>query len=288
MKNMLVNKKIISLILLTIFLICIIQSPSHGGFLDNILGIFTAIIDLIIDIAEGVVKIAEGVANLSIRIVGTVFWDTGSLTNITPAYHDGGIFGVIVSNNIHLWDALTHQTLNTFTYTSNLTDIVFSLDGLLIASGSDDNTVQLWDPNTLQLKTKLIGHTDSVLSVSFSPDGSMLASAGADGFVKLWNPETFQNLGSFGGHTDTVRSIKFSPNGSILASADNDHSIRFWNPQTQTLQTTLVGHTAAILSLAFSADGAMLASASEDGTVRVWDTQNNQELARVFCLQCRL
>ncbi len=279
MNNMLVNKKIISLILLTIFLICIIQSPSHGGFLDNIIGIFTAFIDLVVDIAEGVVKIAEGVANLSIRIVGTVFWDTGSLTNITPAYHDGGLFGVIVSSHIHLWDALTHQTLNSFTYTSNLTNIVFSLDGLMIASGSDDNTVQLWDPNTLQLKTKLIGHTDSVLSVSFSPDGSMLASAGADGFVKLWNPETFQNLGSFGGHTDTVRSIKFSPNGSILASADNDHSIRFWNPQTQTLQTTLVGHTEAIWSLAFSTDGSMLASASEDGTVRIWNTQNNQEIA---------
>ena len=279
MKNMLVNKKIITLILLSIFLIFSIQGTSHGGFFDILIDVLVGVAELVVDVAVGVVEFATGVVNLSIRIVYTLFWDTGSLTNIVPATHDGGIFGVIVSSNIHLWDTVTHQTLNTFTYTSNLTNIAFSLDGLLIASGSDDHTVQLWNPNTLQLITKLIGHTGSVLSVSFCPDGSMLASAGADRSVKLWNPETFQNLGSLGGHTDIVRSIKFSPDGSMLASAGNDHTIRFWNPQTQAPQTTLLGHTGTIWSLAFSADGSMLASASEDGTVRVWDTQTHQEQA---------
>ena len=103
MKNMLVNKKIITLILLSMFLICVVQGTSHGGFLDILIDVLVDIVDIVVDVAVGVVEFATGVVNLSIRIVDTVFWDTGSLTNITTATHDGGLFGVIVSNIIHLW-----------------------------------------------------------------------------------------------------------------------------------------------------------------------------------------
>lgn len=73
----------------------------------------------------------------------------------------------------------------TLTGEENLTSVAFSPDGKLLASGSYDKTVRVWDIQTADLKLTLKGHDDVVESVAFSPDGT-LASASADKTVKLW------------------------------------------------------------------------------------------------------
>ena len=55
-----------------------------------------------------------------------------------------------------------------------------------LASGSSDNTIQLWDVDTGAHKNTLTGHTFGVRSVAFSPDGHTLASGSGDGTVLLW------------------------------------------------------------------------------------------------------
>ena len=64
--------------------------------------------------------------------------------------------------------------------------VAFSADGKLLASGSWDKTVQLWDTARGTAKQMLTGHTDVVTSVTFSRDGKTLASGSADGTVLLW------------------------------------------------------------------------------------------------------
>jgi WD40 repeat protein len=56
----------------------------------------------------------------------------------------------------------------------------------MLASGSNDNTIKLYDLNTVtELKT-LKGHTNWVNSVAFSPDSKILASGSKDHTVKIW------------------------------------------------------------------------------------------------------
>jgi len=166
------------------------------------------------------------------------------------------------------WDS-TLQVLNA--HTRDVNSVRFSPDGKLLASGSDDNTVRLWDPATGTCHSTLKGHSGWVHSVAFSPDGKLLASGSKDNTVKLWDPATGTCLSTLKGHSDRVRSVAFSPDGKLLASGADDKTVRLWDPATGTCRSTLEGHSGWVFSVVFSPDGKLLTSGSKDNTVKLWD-----------------
>jgi tetratricopeptide (TPR) repeat protein len=106
--------------------------------------------------------------------------------------------------------------------------VAFSPDGQRLASGSNDNTVKIWDSATGQELRPLKGHANGVWSVAFSPDGQRLASGSEDNTVKIWDSATGQELVSLKAQSGPVPSVAFSPDGQRLASANQDGSINFW------------------------------------------------------------
>lgn len=162
---------------------------------------------------------------------------------------------------------------------SSFSAIAFSPNDALLATGSDDGKIRLWDAAAGERIAAFDGHTDRITNVDFSPDGLRLASASWDSTVRLWDTNTQEMVGAFKGHSGRVTCVAFSPDGRYLASGSLDKTVRIWD----VLKGEIVGepkiHTHVILCVAFSPDGKHLAFGSQEKTLRLLDMATGKNIA---------
>ncbi|QYX30792.1 trypsin-like peptidase domain-containing protein [Sphaerospermopsis torques-reginae] len=159
-----------------------------------------------------------------------------------------------------------------------VTAIALSPNGEILASGSNNGSIQLWNIATGSKIHTLQGHSDRIESIAFSPDGKTLASGSNDETIKLWHIATGTENISFQGSFFSVYSVTFSPNGKILASGSSDGTIKLWDVSTTNEILTLSGHTTKVSAVAFSPDGKILASGSSDNTIKLWNIDTGTEI----------
>jgi WD40 repeat protein len=85
-------------------------------------------------------------------------------------------------------------------HSNSINAVMFSPNGTLLASASEDKTIRLWDPTTGALRKSLEGHTGGVRSLAFSPDSTLLASVDGNKTINLWEVKT----GHCGGHSQDI------------------------------------------------------------------------------------
>ena len=81
----------------------------------------------------------------------------------------------------------------------------------MLASGSYDNTIKLWDIVNGEEIATLVGHNFFVNTVCFSPCGKVLASGSNDNTIKIWDTVTYNELTTLIGHKKSISSICFQP-----------------------------------------------------------------------------
>jgi WD40 repeat protein len=146
-----------------------------------------------------------------------------------------------------------------------------SANGQVLASGSQDRTIKVWNAATGQLQRTLTGHKDTVRSLAMSADGRILASGSGDTKIKLWNLPQGKLISTFSGHSSPVWSVAIAPDGKILISASEDGSINIWNLRTGAVKTIESAHSNRIFSIALSPDKQTFATGSLDKTIKLWN-----------------
>ncbi len=151
-----------------------------------------------------------------------------------------------------------------------MSSVAFSPDGTQALSGSDDDTLKLWDLASGKCLRPLEGHSSFVTSVAFSPDGTQ-ALSGSWETLKLWDLASGKCLRTFEGHSKWVSSVAFSPDGTQALSGSGDNTLKLWDITSGKCIQTLEGHAGGVTSVAFSPDGTKALSGSHDKTFVLWD-----------------
>jgi len=189
-------------------------------------------------------------------------------------------------------------------------------DGNIIATGSEDKLIHLWDPYSGEIKKTLAGHTKPVKYLDFSNDGKYLLSAAStevrvwdlennkskkyvkhvthvynldfnrDGSHFLstslkqkfleWNRETAEIIKSYEHHSKTCLVAAYSPDNTKIASGSLDRTIKIVQARTGELIHEISAHGGNILSIDFSPDGKLLASGSMDKYIKIWNVETGK------------
>ncbi|MET0112504.1 MAG: pentapeptide repeat-containing protein [Limnospira maxima] len=147
----------------------------------------------------------------------------------------------------------------------------------ILASGSVDGTVQLWDINNGKCLAFLPGHTSWINRIVFSPDSQILATTSKDTNIKLWDVANAKCLKTLPDHEEEVWGVAFSYDGQVLASGSADGTIKLWqiaDINNISLAASISAHDSDLRGLAFSPNGKILASGSGDLTAKLWDVSD--------------
>ncbi|KAM8780063.1 apoptotic protease-activating factor 1 isoform 1-T3 [Rhynchonycteris naso] len=200
-----------------------------------------------------------------------------------------------VDKKVKIWNSITGELVHSYDeHSEQVNCLCFNHNShhLLLATGSSDSLLKLWDLNQKHCRNTMFGHTSSVSHCRFSPDGELLASCSADGTVKLWGVKSANEMESINvkqfflsseePQEDLeviVKCCSWSSDGSRIMVAAK-HKILLFDIHTSGLLTEIhTNHHSAIQYCDFSPHHHLAVVALSHNCVELWNMDSGLKVA---------
>lgn len=161
-----------------------------------------------------------------------------------------------------------------------VTSMDFSPDGEMLASGSQDDTIEIHFKDENKSPLELRGHTASIREVLFNVTGDILASCSDDKTIKIWDVDNGSEISTLKGHIGAVNSIEFTADGSGIYSASDDKTVKLWDISSGEAKVQY-NFKSAVSSIALDCEDNLLAVGTRDGKLTILNADNFQFIKEI-------
>ncbi|CAF0783335.1 unnamed protein product, partial [Didymodactylos carnosus] len=193
---------------------------------------------------------------------------------------------ILLSNNskeniqafvrVNKQDNMEQMNFSIEDFTEPIRCLAISPSGLLLAAGSADCLVRLYNISTSRLIKSFIGHAAPISSLSFCGNDH-LCSGSNDGGLSVWDVEKGHRMHVLTPkHDKCVSELCSNIKGTQFASVSFDSVVRIWSVKTGKKETEIRLHPKPVSCVAFQPDGFMIVTGCWDSLVRQWNVATGQ------------
>jgi WD40 repeat protein len=180
-----------------------------------------------------------------------------------------------VSGNLMVWRVADGQEIAQRGNHNPVQGLAFLPESTTVAV-NEDRTVVLWNLETGDPGSRLVGHENNVEALDVSRDGQWLASGGSDNTVRLWNLKTKKQTAVLPVAAN-VYTVRFSPDGSTLAASGLGGMVTIWDLPAAKLRKQFQADSERVWEVAFSPDSKLIATAAAgDTAAHLWDASSGE------------
>ncbi|KAF7725352.1 ubiquitin-protein transferase activating protein [Apophysomyces ossiformis] len=196
--------------------------------------------------------------------VGVLSWDKHI---VSSGAKDGSIWN-------HDVRAPKHKTAELLAHEDEVCGLKWRWDGMMLASGGNDNIVNVWDPRNAKPRFTKRVHKSAVKALAWCPwSHNLLATGGGreDKHIHFWNASTTARVNSVYAGSQ-VTSLTWSKHYKEIVSSHgypNNH-LTVWGYPTMEKLVEIPAHDSRILHAAMSPDGEVVATAAADENLKFW------------------
>ncbi|KAK9320463.1 WD40-repeat-containing domain protein [Lipomyces orientalis] len=196
--------------------------------------------------------------------VGVMSWDRHILSS---GCRDGSIW----NHDVRVADHKVSEFVN---HQAEVCGLQWRSDGNQLASGGNDNLVNIWDARSSTPKFTKTNHKAAVKALAWCPwQLNLLATGGGtyDKHIHFWNGTTGARLNSIDTGSQ-VTSLQWSTTYKEIVSSHGypDNNLAIWSYPSLVKNGEIQGHDTRILSSALSPDGSTVATVASDENLKFW------------------
>lgn len=197
--------------------------------------------------------------------VGVMGWNKHLLST-------GSRSGLVFNHDVRI---AQHKVAELSGHTGEVCGLEWRADGAQLATGGNDNLVNIWDARSLNApKFQKTNHKAAVKALAWCPwQSNLLATGGGshDRMIHFWNTTSGARTNSIDTGSQ-VTSLKWSTSYKEIVSSSGfpDNSLSIWSYPTLVKNVEIPAHDSRVLHSCLSPDGQMLATAAADESLKFW------------------